>query len=650
MSPLKVLLIEDDDNHAMIISRYLSNFQEEAIYIRRTARLQDGLDLLDSDCFHVLLLDLSLPDSSIDDTLNTALKKAASIPIVILSSIEDQNLARKLIHQGAQDYICKTELSTEILIRSIYGSIERKKIEDALKQSELRNSKIIESSLDGIISMDQSGTIIEFNPAAEKMFGLLREHVLNKANVEAFIPPKYRSEFNEGLEQLLKTGDSPILNQRFEKTALRSDNSEFPIEVSLVAQKLNFQHTFTAFIRDITEQKKIAADLNTAREVAEVANRAKSAFLANMSHEIRTPLGAVIGYSELLATGNLKDNEKARFIEAIKRNGEILSKLINDILDLSKVEAGKIELEQTPIFLTDILSEIKSTLKFFATEKDVRLDFIEVGSVPFAICTDKLRLRQILFNIIGNAIKFTEKGFVEVKVSSGSTSDAKTTVYFAIKDSGKGISKENTARLFSPFSQADSSTTRQFGGTGLGLILSKRLARLLGGDVELTESKVGVGSTFLVSIDAGIERLAHMEKPVSVKNQRTNPSQYRLDGMTVLLAEDSPDNQLIVSRILQQAGAKVDIVNNGKEAIDKVHQQKYNLIVMDLQMPIMDGYGATSILRSEGNLIPIVALTAHALSEEKQKCLQSGFTDHISKPVERQSLLASLARFAKKLS
>lgn len=398
---------------------------------------------------------------------------------------------------------------------------------------------------------------------------------------------------------------------------------------------------------DVSHYKEIQAELEQSKSSAEEANRAKSAFLANMSHEIRTPLGAVLGFAELIVNEKLSDADRAKALEVIKRNGKLLSNIINDILDLSKVEAGKLEVEKAEVPFTDIMKEIGSVLNLEAIEKGLDLVVTTEGVVPSHISTDPLRLRQILVNLVGNAIKFTERGAVHVKIKLAKSDKFK--LAFVITDTGTGIDPEQAKRLFKPFSQADVSTTRRFGGTGLGLVLSRKLAQALGGDVELTASIPGKGSTFTLTIDPGeTEQLVfksapptetkivplHTERPVSLK------------GVKILLVEDSRDNQQLIRRFLGFAGAEVDLANNGREGVEAALAGDHTLVLMDLQMPEMDGYEATRKLREAGFKKPILALTAHAMKEERERSLASGFDDHITKPIDQKALLKTLSTYA----
>ncbi len=406
---------------------------------------------------------------------------------------------------------------------------------------------------------------------------------------------------------------------------------------------------FIIVATDVTKYKDIEAQLKSAKEEAEVANATKSAFLANMSHEIRTPLGAVIGFSELMLDGQMSASERVNTIEIIKRNGKLLSTIINDILDLSKVEAGKLDIERIDVPLRELLNELVVLLNLEASGKGIKLVVSSEGIVPDIITTDPVRLRQILFNIVGNAIKFTEKGFVSLTVKLA-PSDV-TKLLFVVKDTGTGIGPEQAVRLFSPFTQADVTTTRKFGGTGLGLVLSKKLANALGGDVILKDSALGVGSTFVISIDHGqskeviIETIGEPQDNAKIIDFSPRAGSPLLSRLKVLIVDDSLDNLALIKRILTIAGAKVETANSGRQGIEKALHEDFSLVLMDLQMPDLDGFQATQELRNRGFIRPIIALTAHAMKEERKRCIDLGFNDHLTKPVDRDALLDTLSAY-----
>ncbi|MGE0764811.1 MAG: response regulator [Bdellovibrionales bacterium] len=377
---------------------------------------------------------------------------------------------------------------------------------------------------------------------------------------------------------------------------------------------------------------KMAENLNEStseRQVAKDASNIKSLFLANMSHEIRTPLNSILGFVDLLKDQALHHEERLMYLNIIERTGYTLSTIINDILDVSKVEAGKLEISKTPCSTHELLSDLKFLLNLRCEEKGIYLDF-RIHEIPSRIITDPTRVKQVLLNVIGNAIKFTEKGGVTVSVQQTATH-----LEWSIEDTGIGLTADGIAKLFQPFSQIDLSIRKKFGGTGLGLILSKRLAQLLGGDVTLLQSAPGQGSTFVVTIQLESAGEIHVAPKVTVSTPTTNP----LAGIKILVVEDSVDNQLLAGQYLTKAGAQVDIASHGQEAIEITSHNHYDLVLMDMQMPVMDGYTATAELRKRGYHMPVIALTAHAMKEDLEKCLRVGCNSYLSKPYRRDGLI-----------
>lgn len=376
------------------------------------------------------------------------------------------------------------------------------------------------------------------------------------------------------------------------------------------------------------------------RVQAENANRIKSLFLAHMSHEIRTPLGAILGFTELLKENNLSDEERQKNIEIIERTGQDLAKIINDILDITKVEADHLDIDEVSFSLPKLMSEVYELLNLKCIEKSIQLIFVQSGPIPYRMKTDPIRLRQIIMNVIGNAIKFTNHGKVTVTYRAY---NGKLT--FLVKDTGIGITKEQQHSLFQVFSQADNSITREFEGTGLGLVLSRRLARMLGGDVTLESSEFGQGSTF--KIDIAIHEVDSMKRPTLHNHHETETPKDDfsiLKNKKILLVEDSPDNQLLIQKYLSKYAVNLTTANNGQEAVHATDINHFDLILMDMQMPVLDGYNATSILRKKGLKIPIIALTAHAMKDDRAKCLNAGCTDYITKPIHRIQFLESIVK------
>jgi signal transduction histidine kinase/CheY-like chemotaxis protein len=409
----------------------------------------------------------------------------------------------------------------------------------------------------------------------------------------------------------------------------------------------------------IQEQRKAIEEFLHA---AEDANRAKSEFLANMSHEIRTPMTAILGFADVLLE-NLQDHESVAAAKTIRRNGEYLLEIINGILDLSKIESGKLTMERIPASPVQVLTEIVSLMQIRAEAKGLPLVVDYEPPLPESIITDPARLRQILINLVGNAIKFTETGKVHITLRLLDAQGERPMLQVDVSDTGIGITPEQRDRLFRPFSQGDSSMNRRFGGAGLGLAISKRLAGMLGGDLTV-ESEPGKGSKFTVMIGTGsldgvrlLEHPGQAETPIRVQSGVVAGPAQDL-RCRILLAEDGPDNQRLISFLLKKAGAEVIIANNGIEAVEKAsatlsnpasgveRQPPFDLIFMDIQMPLMDGYEATQRLRKAGYTGPIVALSAHSMTQDIQKCLNSGCNEYLPKPIERDRLLATVAKYA----
>lgn len=380
-------------------------------------------------------------------------------------------------------------------------------------------------------------------------------------------------------------------------------------------------------------------ELKSVREQAHAGSLAKSSFLANISHEIRTPLGAIIGFADLIEHHSMQKSEMTGYLSVIRRNSNQLLRIIDDLLDLSKVESGRMALEYLPFSLTDVLNDFSAMEGQRARDKGIEFEVSAGSLIPDLIISDAVRVRQILMNVVGNAIKFTAKGKVELKVSFDSGA-----LMFDVVDTGIGISAQQAETLFQAFTQADISTTRKFGGTGLGLVLTKKLCEAMGGEFELIKSVVNQGSTFRAKIAVSLPSTSRMMTSDSIEFASTIPSFLpaegeRLAGMKILLVEDSPDNQALISIVLQKSGADVEIASDGIEGVEKARAKDFSAIIMDVQMPRMDGHEATKTLRSYGYRKPIVALTAHAMKEERERCTSSGFSNFLSKPLQREVMI-----------
>lgn len=401
-------------------------------------------------------------------------------------------------------------------------------------------------------------------------------------------------------------------------------------------RSLSAMHDINA---DLLRQKE---QIDVARLQAEAANRAKSEFLANISHELRTPLTAIIGFSQVLSD-TVTEREQRDAAQIISNNGAHLLQVINDLLDLAKVESGRLQVEKNDCELVPLLEDVISLMRVRAAAKGLFVQYEIHGAVPERIYTDALRLRQVLINLVGNGIKFTEQGGVRIVVRS--LPPPLDIIQFDVVDTGMGIPTNVLPTLFQPFTQGDSSMSRRHGGTGLGLMISRRFANLLGGEVTIAESRHGVGTTFRLVIRANVHA-ALPGAPAEIRRciDDAEPAQATaLDGIHVLLAEDGPDNRRLIAHLLRKAGARVETVENGRAACDAIltnpHRRPFHAVLMDMQMPVMDGYAATRALRRAGCTLPIIALTAHAMPGDRERCIEAGCTNYTSKPIDRASLV-----------
>jgi two-component system CheB/CheR fusion protein len=712
---------------------------------------------------------------------------------------------------------CIRQSGTPVFTACIRDLTDAKRAEVELQERQSRLNSVIETVADGVVMISEEGVVDVFNPAAERIFGYAAAEVLGRP-VNMLMPAPYADEHDKYLERFMAGGPPRVIGVGREVVGKRKDGSLFPLELSVGAGLYEGKYRFTGVVRDVSERRKVedalferaqlaamtaevagtlschdewnavlqhcaeavsvyldqstvviwtldeagnsiqrracagymledgptpdpqpladhplaevvqrgmpyfaetetdarrlverpSADcrpsvaaayplvvgdavvgmaavysprpltpaamaavgmvvdyivlgvvrmrdqerLRVAKETAEAANRSKSEFLANMSHEIRTPMTAILGFVDLLQfddeTAGPADR-RAEAINTIRRNSEHLLAIINDILDLSKVESGKMTVEAIACSLGRLFDEIEKLMQVRARDRGISLEFAFETKVPPAVLTDPTRLRQLLLNLVGNAVKFTEQGGVRVvcryRAEIGSCE-------IDVIDTGIGMTVEHRQRIFHPFSQADTSTTRSFGGTGLGLTISRRLAMILGGDVELVRSEPGAGSTFRLRFRAEPAPGAALVDEPSVKHAVVPAAESLVDatlpGRRILLAEDGPDNQRLISFLLRKAGADVTVVENGRAALEKVlaavnGPTPYDLVLMDMQMPVMDGYEASRTLRDAGYEGPIVALTAHAMAGDREKCLAAGCSEYCTKPIDRRRLLETLA-------
>ena len=439
----------------------------------------------------------------------------------------------------------------------------------------------------------------------------------------------------------------PEVNQRIRLTLSDESRLTFMINCSPVLGSGGSHAGVLVSFDDVTQLEEQEIELLRSKEEAEAANQAKSAFLANMSHEIRTPMNAILGFTELLRRGFSQDEgENRRHLETIHSSGKHLLDLINDILDLSKVEAGRYETEIVEFDPYRVINEVVKVLVIRAREKGITLDLAVDGEVPQVIHSDPARLRQIVTNLVGNAVKFTEQGGVDVRVRA-TDSDGAIDFEIEVADTGVGMPADALDRIFDPFVQADSSVTRRFGGTGLGLSISRKFARALGGDIGVS-SELGRGSRFVAKLSGGrAEGIQWVDGQRAVAALTEVPDEqvhdWSFPSARILVVDDGPENRELVKLVLERYGLDVDEAENGKVGLELGLSNIYDVILMDVQMPVMDGFTATEALRSNGIRRPIIALTANAMKGFEQECLDAGYSDYFTKPIDIDSFVAKLA-------
>ena len=656
-------------------------------------------------------------------------------------------------------------------IRQLEGLIHERT--DQLERANVRVSTVVDSVGEGIITINEAGRIETFNRAASQIFGYDAQEVIG-SGIQMLMPESKRAAHQHGMQRFLAGGAPQVIGKPgVELPALHKDGSEFTVELTVNAIRDDGRYRFVGVLRDVTELKKSQAALREAVKEAQAANAAKSSFLANMSHELRTPMNAVLGMAHLMTTTPLS-LEQRRYLTMLRTSGQSLLALLNDILDFSKIEAGKIQLSTARFELDTVLHAVSTIMSVNAGEKALELAIGVEPDVPRMLAGDALRLQQVLVNLTSNAIKFTERGEVSLKVECAGCDEQRTVMRFIVRDSGIGISPEQKSNLFAPFSQGDESVTRKFGGTGLGLVICQRLVELQGGTIAL-DSAAGQGSTFTVTLPFGTvpaglqpapgsgsrplrvlvvddhftsrvylsktlqawgwsvdvasssaeaqrmidlaaqrslsydviladwsmpeedqryidslrqsqgpgipvilmvsayerskmleedaDRAALVTKPITAstlfetvhelldkadlpETQAEAPS-VRLSGR-LLLVEDNAMNQLVAIGILERAGATIDVAANGEEAVRilRAAPDAYRLVLMDVQMPVMDGYTATRIIRQQlGLTLPIVAMTAGVLESERADCLAAGMDDFIPKPLDIDEMFQTLGRY-----
>jgi len=632
-SELKILLIEDNKVDARNFARVLSN--TGIIYsFKHSSSSMNGLEEVKKNNYDLVFLDNHLPSTNGLELLKLIRNLGIQIPIVIITSYADANTAIEFIKSGASDYIPKSILNVEGLSHCISNCVRVSELERRKRETEIRLKKV-EDRLGTIISntpiilfvLDGKGFFrlgigkdwITFNPLSSSVIGLCFK--------EVFI--EYKS-----------------LNSAFE-SALQGNIEKCTVEIN----EIIFEVTFTPSLLDdgvvneiqglaldVTDHIKGKESLSEAKKIAENAADLKQSFVAKMSHEIRTPMNSIIGFTNLLKETSLTKIQK-EFVQAINVSGENLHDLVNNILSFSKIEAGKISINKKDFVLDDILQDVFIVLEGKAKDKKIKLDYSINPQVPAIIKGDKTRLYQVLLNLVGNAIKFTHVGYVLVNAAVKRTVEDIIYINFEIIDTGVGIPKNKQELIFDNFMQTDVGEEAHYGGSGLGLTIVQDLLKLMGGSISV-KSEEGKGSSFIFNLPFG---LADEEVVIKTEQKNTTINYDKLKGKRILLAEDNMMNQKLVIMYLKQFEVLIDLAETGFQAVKAVKSNDYDLILMDVQMPDMDGIEATHEIRNmqdtRKKTVPIIAMTAHAFKKEIEKCLEAGMSSHVSKPINKEEFV-----------
>ncbi|MDB5084410.1 MAG: histidine kinase [Bacilli bacterium] len=673
---INILLVDDQQENLLILEGLLAVENYNLILAHSG---EEALRCILKYEFAVIVLVVEMPSMDGFETakLIKLREKSQEIPIIFITT---RSLDREHIFTGYSigtiDYMVKPFLpqllkwkidgfvSTYVIYKKLQiqsdllqqrtielekTNLELMRTSHELIRAETYARVIGETSIDTMITFDNQGMIITVNPAVEGMFGYFEEQLLGQS-ITMLIP--HIAELKNEIQQIQEKYKKGKL---IEVTPIRVDGSLFHAEIQIGETVIEGKQIFACTVSDISERKKVEQELIQAKEEAEVASRVKTEFIAMMSHEIRTPMNGIIGMNDLLLETQL-DLEQREYADIARKSGDALLSVINDILDFSKIESGKMELEQEPFDLRACIEETFDLFTAKSREQDLIMEYYIDQDLPAHLIGDVTRLRQILINLVGNAVKFTNSGGIYVIVNKLSDEEEILQVEFIVKDTGIGIPPAQQKHLFKPFSQLDSSTTRKYGGTGLGLAICKTLVELMGGSIR-AEKEVENGAAFVFTIqtkpfyfsDSTPELAALSDSNSNFGNDNvTGRENHPATSLNILIAEDNAINQKLLLRILQKLGHSADLAGDGLEVLKLMEKRQYHLILMDLQMPGMDGFETTKIIMkeiTEKQRPLVIAVTASTSEKDKELCIALGMTDFVSKPIKIKSIQQILHQY-----
>ena len=636
----KILLIEDDPIDQMAFERFVKmeklNFEYDIADSVQTAQTK-----LSANQYDVIITDYMLGDGNAFDILDLGFK----IPLIFTSGVGDEEIIVRAMKKGASDYLIKDTARNylKVLPLTIEKTIRRSLAEKRLAavEEELKQLSIVASKTSNAVIIFNNELKIEWvNEAFCNMTGYSFLEVKGSSGEILRKDSKKIFDSGEIINHVLN-GKKSFTYENLNYT--KSGKAYWALTTLTPIMDVDGHiNKVIAIESDISANKKVEQELTLAKEKAEDSKRVKEEFLANMSHEIRTPLNGIKGFTDLLVK-NKHYPEQEKYLEAIGFSTKNLLAIINDILDFSKIEAGKMEIERTIFYLRDLIESIFNSFVFQAEGKGLIISKEIADKIPESLMGDPVKINQVITNLMSNALKFTEKGSIHLSVEESSRVNNCVDLLFKIKDSGIGIPPNKVNTIFDSFSQASSSTTRKYGGTGLGLAIVKKIVNLFDGEIRV-ESTEGVGSTFIFNLNLGVA-----EDQSIIKESKKPELEMDLSGIRVLVAEDYPMNQLLINETLSSWNFEVEIVENGKLAFEKIRENEYDLVLMDVNMPEMGGLEATKLIREKldepKRSIPIIAMTAGALKGDKEACINAGMNDYVSKPFDHNELFLKIASY-----